>query len=233
MRRLPDLIDNLIKIVYPDRCACCGRIVGSGKLCGGCEALIKRIPDNCCLKCGLPFQSCECGAGEPAADGFAAPFYNCGRAQRGIYRLKFHSAERAADFFGAAMADCFKERFPGVVPDGICFVPMDRVSKRKRGFNQAERLARVVADKLYVPVIPEAIRKTRRCEPQHTLSREKRIRNVKGAFAGDGPVAGKTLIIIDDIRTTGATINECARALKAAGAEKVFGLCAVRSLSIF
>ena len=107
--------------------------------------------------------------------------------------------------------------------DAVVPVPLHKERERERGFNQAELLAGVVANRFHRPVLRKALARTRRTSPQAGKPRE-RTRNVRGAFAVGNPetVKDRTLLLVDDVFTTGATVNECAKVLMKAGAQGVF-----------
>jgi ComF family protein len=145
-----------------------------------------------------------------------------------IHLLKFGRRERIAAWLADAMAarlPDFSGRDGGrriVVP-----VPMDRSARMRRGFNQAERIARELARQWSLPVAAAALGKIRRTKPQSTLGREERLVNPEGAFEADPAwVRGADVIVVDDLVTTGATVRACAGALRASGARRVVAVCA-------
>ena len=107
--------------------------------------------------------------------------------------------------------------------DGVVSVPLHPVKFRERGFNQSDRLATSLATKLGIPLMDDVLSRVKFTKPQSTLSRAERFENVKGVFRSNGNVglSGKRLILVDDVMTTGATVNACAGALKRAGVLKV------------
>lgn len=140
-----------------------------------------------------------------------------------IHLLKFARRERIAPWLAAAMA----ERLPDFSVSGdskriVAPVPMDPRAQRRRGFNQAEEIARTLARHWGLVIEPRALRKVRRTRPQSTLGREERLANLEGAFEADARrVEGADVILVDDLVTTGATLRACAAALGAAGARQV------------
>ena len=136
-------------------------------------------------------------------------------SERLIYALKYHGNREIATLLGRRLAQ--------QIPDGvelITFVSSDGPALRRRGYNQAELIARAVSDELGVPIRPTLLRL--RHAPQVGQSRHRRIEQTKGNFMiRSGALAGRRICIIDDVVTTGATLSECARVLKAAGARSV------------
>jgi ComF family protein len=128
-------------------------------------------------------------------------------------------ATRVVDLFGERAIDA-------VVP-----VPLHRRRARERGFNQADILARVVGKRLHRPVLRRAVARVRPTPPQAGKARD-RVRNVRGAFAVRDParIEGRSLLLVDDVLTTGATVNECAKVLMKAGARAVLVYTLARAL---
>ncbi len=223
---------TLVRAVYPNRCACCGRVMEDKGLCRGCNALMNRVEGTTCALCGQLVAECECGIIKPKLNGFTAPFYNSGRSSNALYRLKFAGAVSAADYFGKRMAERFKDRFPEAVPDGVCYVPDAHSSKKRNGYYTTYLLAVSLAKHLEIPIWDDALIQTKPTRRQHTLDRKERLANVKGVYTATERVKGKNIIVVDDIRTTGATINECGRAVRRAGAKTVWGITAVQGRNL-
>ena len=213
--------------IYPCHCPVCGRLQTTKEVCFACSTLICRVGNDCCDSCGYEKMFCCCSVRPMRSDGFTSPFYNVGRAAEAMKRFKYKGAVTTADFFAISMAERFVAVFPSVKADVICSVPADRDTLRSRGYNQAAVLATKTAEILEIPVDNSILVKKGKNLPQHTLKGRQRQNNVKGIYAVQKSVKGKTVILIDDIRTTGATINECARVLKRAKAKKVYALSAV------
>ena len=116
-------------------------------------------------------------------------------------------------------------------PDVIVPVPLHRSRLRQRGFNQSVLLGRVLSRQLFIPMLPDALVRTRQTEPQIELSVAERRVNVKGAFAVNKPdrIMGKRILLLDDVMTTGSTIDECAHELKKAGARGVIAVTIART----
>ena len=220
------IFHGLFRAVYPDKCLACGRLLGTGAVCRGCEATFRRIPADACLQCGEIPSQCECWKMKLRTDGYAAPFFNIGRAQKAFYRFKFAETVSGAEYFGKAMADTFRERFGEKEIDLVCFVPNTHSARRKY---PPQLLAEVVSRELNIPLDARLLQKVGDNRPQHSLNFNERIRNVKGIYAAGGGCKGNRILLVDDIRTTGATLNECAKVLKKAGAKKVYGVTALRS----
>jgi ComF family protein len=143
-----------------------------------------------------------------------------GRLARLIQLLKYHGERALARDLAPLLIAVLDEHDLTNEIEGITFVPMSPRRRRARGFNQAKLLARHLGRRLGVPVFP-ALSKTRETPPQEALSRPERLRSLVGAFAPQGPARCESVLLVDDVYTTGATVTECSRALRAAGYERV------------
>lgn len=146
-----------------------------------------------------------------------------------IHALKFSRRERLAGWLARALADGLPARMLSEDTNQTVLVPvpMDRGSLRRRGFNQAERLATALGVLANLPVERRALVKTRATAPQSSLGRDERLRNVAGVMAvtARNTVAERRVVLVDDLVTTGATASSCARALASAGARDVHTVC--------
>ena len=217
--------------LYPHRCISCGRLVAESGVCSGCNALMPHLPLETCAKCGQIPAECECWISKPRLDGVAAPYYNLGRAQKSLYKFKFAAVRGGGEFFSKRMAERFRERFPEAEIDAVCCVP-DAHNSGKRGYYTARELGERVARELGCPFYPKLIIQVKPSLPQHSLDYKGRIRNVKGIYKADDKARGKAVLVIDDIKTSGATLNECGRCLKKVKAKRVYGLSAVMSRNL-
>ncbi len=227
------LIDSVKLLLFPERCPCCGEVLNSKGPCEDCEAELTEdiISGKVCKFCGMEKQFCECKRYHYLFEGIAAPYYNKGAAKSGVYRLKFQFAPYCADFFGAKMAEAFKARFKDLAVDEICIVPSHKGDLRDKPYDKVLLLAKAVAKELKFPLDCKTLKKVRKTEKQHDLSHDKRQANVKGAYKAVKRLDGKTVLLIDDIKTTGYTLNECSKQLRLAGAEKVYCLTALITLN--
>lgn len=220
------LLSVLSEVLLPWRCACCAA-PADGPLCTACVARLPRILDPVCDRCGVPSlrSACvRCRAAPPAFRRARAPFAYAGPARDALIAFKLAGERRAVRALAAEMAAAAAGTLAG---DAMCFVPALPRASRARGFNPAEALARAVAPRLRIPVVP-LIRKVRETADQAGLLRPARLANLRGAFRANG--APEEVLLVDDVMTTGATAEECARALQTAGARLVDVLTLARSL---
>lgn len=221
--------------LLPPQCLCCGDLVGEpGALCPACWERIDFIAPPLCARCGAPF---ELDAGTAALCGGCVrqpPIFERARAVfvyddpgKGLV-LRFKHADRTdmAPSFARWMARAGAELLADA--DLITPVPLHWTRLLRRRFNQAALLANQLARLSGRPAAPRLLIRRRRTKPQGTMGRDERGRNVRGAFAVRDPwaVAGRRVLLIDDVLTTGATLSECTRALLKAGA------CAVDVLTL-
>lgn len=207
-------------LLFPQRCPWCGRVVGFSGPCKRCEDSLPRLTE---AENDRLLQE----AGSRSIDGLAACCRYEGTAKRVMQRLKFAGMRSLAPLVGAEMAQCAKARFPGVRFDVIVPVPASRKSLARRGYNVPALLAKTVGAMLAIPVENDILVKEYETRYQHDLPREGRAANLLGAFRVARPerVAGRRVLLLDDIVTTGATLAECAKMLELAGAQTVDTLC--------
>jgi ComF family protein len=222
----------LLDAILPPRCLKCGEIVAdSGALCGRCWSELKFLTAPCCACCGLPFEF-EMGEGSLCGACIAdRPLYDRARAaltyddaSRDLI-LRFKHADRidGAATFAGWMARAGADLVSGA--DIVAPVPLHRWRLLRRRYNQAAILANAVGHARGKLVIPDLLVRRRATPSQGHLGRSQRHRNVAGAFAlhpGRVRVAkGARILLVDDVLTTGATADACARTLRNAGAKAV------------
>jgi ComF family protein len=217
-------VDGLLRSLFGSRCLLCGARGERGlDLCDACAADLPR--NDCrCARCALPLETpaplCgRCVRRAPPWDSAWAPFRYAYPLDRLEARFKF-GADLAA---GRLLASLWiASQRPGELPQAVIPVPLHRSRLRSRGYNQALEIARPLAKALGIPLLRDALRRTRATDAQTDLSALQRRRNVRGAFAAqfDNPVP-RHVAVLDDVFTTGATLAECTRVLKRAGVERV------------
>lgn len=227
------LLKRVTGILYPRNCPVCGRIVsGQGELiCSGCEKHIQPLREPLCKKCGKPLakeerEECyDCEKTPHLFERGAALLAYEGKVKESVYRMKFHNKREYLDYYGAKMADELEKNVRRWQTDFMVPVPMHWRKKRERGFNQAEILAKKMAEGLNLPVRNDLVVRSRYTRPQKELFLRERKENLRGAFeVRKNEVTNQTIILVDDIYTTGTTIDEIAGELKHAGARCVYFL---------
>lgn len=218
------VFNHIIAALFPKTCAVCGAIIGENEsLCDYCYEMIERTSvDNRCFKCGLPKKHCACSKYIFRFSGCTAPFYYSEFSKKAMFIFKFRKRSELSEMFARYMALSVNETFYGVDFDLIAYVPMDKQSKFKRGYNQSEVLAKELSKILKLPIAWNLLSARKKKYSQHTLPNKKRHDNVKDKYYCNHRVDGKTILLVDDIKTTGATLDECSLQLLRSGAERVY-----------
>jgi ComF family protein len=219
---------TLIDVVYPPRCAGCGR--RGVWLCPLCDRELVRFVPPLCDRCGVPYalNACRCATQPPSlrAVRSAGPF--AGWLRTAIIAFKYRDEWARGPHFGDALLEPLRS-LPAI--DGLVPVPLHPTRQRHRGYNQAAILARRAGAALSIPIREELIR-VRLTDRQVGLDAAARRANVAGAFeaAAGADLSGQRLVLIDDVVTTGATLGACAEALLAAGAAEVSAVTLAREM---
>ena len=225
-----DTLDYLRCMIYPNRCIFCNEIMQPGKsICDRCFEKLPWIRGETCPECGSLKEDCQCEKRHGSYyESSASVFYYRDEVRNCLHRFKFQGDKYAYRELGRLMAECLKERFSGIDFDYVAYVPMDKKSRKRRGYNQSELLARRIADETGIPFGKNLIEKIHITGVQHECNMFERKGNLLGAFDVNPAfsVEGKTLLLVDDIRTSGATLSECGKMLYLYGADKVFCLTA-------
>ena len=210
--------------LYPPACVLCGGAVGEGDLCSGCAA---ELPYNigACSRCALPLPSAAelCGAclqNPPAYDGAISLFRYAYPADHLILRLKFQAQLHLARALGELLAQHLQREIQ-TMPELIIPVPLHRTRLRERGFNQAVEIARPIARSLSIAVDYKSCERVRNTSVQSLLPAAERHKNIKGAFRVTRPITARHVAILDDVMTTGHTVQELAATLRKAGVERI------------
>ncbi len=201
-----------VEVLFPNRCVYCGELISQGKCCPKCQE-------------GLPWV-----AAGPMVTGkeelprlYSALIYG-GQVPQGISRFKFGGQYPLAEYFAGLLLQCQGTFLKEEGIDVVTAVPMYRSKRRRRGYNQAELLAREVAKGLCMEYRPLLV-KAKNNQIQHSLGMEERAKNVQGVYQAVNreEIEGKRILLVDDIFTTGATMGECAKTLTDSGAAVVVG----------
>lgn len=225
--------DALLDLLYPRRCPICEKILEKkeGLVCGKCRERLPYIREPLCKKCGKPLNRQEqeycpdCGKTEHE--------FVCGRSiflyekefRRSVHRMKFQNRREYLDFYAREMAESGKMFIRQIQPGVLIPVPMHPRKRRERGFDQSRLLARKVGALAGIPVETKALARNRYTLPQKQLDARERRANLRGAFSlREGVPIREPVLLIDDIYTTGATLDEVCRTLKRAGITRIYFL---------
>ncbi|MBT3290130.1 MAG: ComF family protein [Victivallales bacterium] len=230
------IVGSVLGFLVPDACPVCARAMPEpgGDLCAGCAVSLRELPSPRCSQCGGAADSALAVCGECLQTG-ARPWRHAvsvfaygGTVRDMVHRLKYGKQPYLAGFLGRRMARAWQAHGTGI-PEVVVPVPLHLWRRLRRGYNQAGLLAEQVAQAIDVPVVPALVR-ARATRRQALLDIDSRKANVKGVFAPRPrwSVAGRHVLLLDDVLTTGHTLGEAARTLCEAGALAVSVLTAAR-----
>lgn len=228
------LLESLAAALFPPHCALClGQLPSLEIVCSDCAASLPRLEEPCCQHCGQPVNDplldlcLRCGTQFLAADDVLCLGPYSGNWGRLVRSFKFEREMAIGRWLGNKMAEALIERDMVCEFNAITFVPETRNIRHRRGFNQAKVLAGVIANRLDLPMVRMLV-KTRETPPQRGLSAAERKSNLRAAFRLL-PCDREQVLLVDDIYTTGATVEECARTLKQGGVRSVIAMTVARS----
>lgn len=255
MRFLISLLSSFIDFLYPPFCFVCKQDTSENRsrfICDSCLEQIKEIEPPFCAKCGRSFVSENafnniekpvCGKCQNKGSNvkyesvLSLGEYN-GTLKEIIHIYKYNKKEQLKKILSEVLIKKIEMKHEFLKADMLIPVPLHWIRKRSRGFNQSEELGRCISESLKIPM-KNLLKRKRNTRPQIGLSGDERIKNIRGAFkvsliakriwkASNGSrfnFEGKSVILVDDVVTTGATVNECAKVLKKAGAREVIVVC--------
>jgi ComF family protein len=209
--------------LFPPHCVFCDKIIPAGmQVCENCSQDIKQI--NSIKRINLP----ECGKNITCL----VPYSYQDKVRESIIQFKFHGKKQYANYYASKIAEFVMESYNTLHIDLVTCVPISNERLKSRGYNQSERIALELVKRLNLPYEPLLIKKADNRE-QHKLSMRERKKNVKGVYQANHSdlISGKTILLIDDIVTTGATLAECAKELFQADAKEV--ICAAVAEVLF
>lgn len=218
-----------LDFAFPRSCLICGEGFGEGRWL--CPVCLRRVLESAEPAMHSDAEDFPYLAGERYFDGLAACWGFSPDLELCVHRVKYSGMEKLGRHLGALAGKILREaEIPGARPDAVVPVPLHPVRRRERGYNQSERIAAGFAGVFGFTVRTDLLARRRATRTQTGLTGEARQKNVSGAFRVPRPdsVSGLSLLVVDDVVTTGATLNACARALKAAGAGSVTGFALAR-----
>lgn len=226
------ILDTLVRFVYPKFCPLCNDIIPLGKdycHCSDFDSI--RLKGDCCNHCGYSIEKCVCGIKNTVSlPSVAGVYIYNGRIRADILNLKFNNEKKLAAKLGTDMAERCASVYCDIDFDLITFPPMNPNSFKIRDYNQSELLAKEVAEKFFLPV-EELFEKNEITAAQHTLKGTERLENIRNSITLNekANVKGKVILICDDVKTTGSTLDCCVKLLEKAGASAVHCLCVALS----
>jgi ComF family protein len=248
--------DALVSVFFPGDCRLCEELLtGANRIpiCNECLASFRPLSENICQICGQPLQSFTgtiVASGKDPQQGSGGSGRICGVCQlstyafdrarsyalyeagliRAIVILKFERIQPLGAWFAERLAEVVK-REVSLAADVVVPVPLHRQRERERGYNQADLIAKPLARRLKLAYCPNGLVRKRPRPDKHILTLRERWESVRGAFATQnaGQVDNLRVLLLDDVLTTGATLDACAKVLRQAGAKSVIGLTVARA----
>ncbi len=220
----------LIELLFPRRCPVCDRPVDKmGRYaCKKCRRGLKYVENSYCMKCGKSLKEADdecCVDCQNASHLFdrGRALYEYETVKMAVYRFKYQGRREYAAFFGMELADKLGEEIRSWRADAIIPIPLHKDREKQRGYNQSALIAQELGKRLNIPVEGKILERIRKTLPQKNLKGKERQNNLKNAFKiRQNDVKLNTVIVVDDIYTTGATMDEIAGCLKRAGVRYVY-----------
>lgn len=220
---------KLLKIIertfFPEKCVACGKIISINESfcsCGGNDEI--KLSYDCCENCGAEWDSCTCRNSTTAPlPHITGVYLYSGAVKNKLINYKFDGKKELYKFFGDALSERIAVAFASADFDTVTFVPSSESTVKERGYNHCSLISEHISKKLFSDH-EELLIKRIETPKQHKLTAKERMTNVKGSISlkENANVKGKTVLLCDDIKTTGATLKECTDVLLSAGAKDVY-----------
>jgi ComF family protein len=232
-RRLHIVTRALLDVIFPPRCPFCDCVLYPGHLvCEKCRAKVKPLKEPVCARCGKPLYSerieyCgDCAKKHHIYRQGKAVYAYEGSVKNSMYRFKYNNRREYADCYAIDAAANWGAWIARLRVDAIVPIPMYGPKKRRRGYNQAEVFARALGREVNVPVDAHLVRRVKNTRPMKELSEHARHENLKNAFQSDTIIVEyNRVLLVDDIYTTGSTMDAVADVLTAAGVQQIYFIC--------
>lgn len=212
-----DFCTFVSSMFFPNRCIFCNEPIDPFEsYCAECEDSVEFIKGDTCLHCGAAKEDCVCNKKKTVYyDGIVSAMYYENKVKDCIHRFKFKDERKIAKPIARLMAKAFEERLADIDFDYVTYVPMYRRKERRRGFNQSRLLAIEISKICDIPFADEMLFKLYDTDCQHDCTGLERTGNLIGVFDVNKSydLTGKTVLLIDDVKTSGATLCECGKML--------------------
>ena len=220
MSKLKNIFNDIISSIYPNKCICCGEIIDEKScLCDCCGKNIERINlEKICMNCGLEQDDCVCKYHVFRFDSLVSVFKNQNLAQKIYYKYKFLKRQHYVRFFAKEICNVVNYCYDNIDFDFVCVVP----SYKKWVYDHSGYIAKETAKYLNLPFDGNVLLCVKKTKKQHKSSIKDRLNNVDGKYCVVRKIPSANVLLIDDIKTTGATLDECAKELLFAGANAVY-----------
>ncbi len=233
LKKIEEYTDAFLDLIYPSKTICymCGGTQEKDakySLCHNCYNNLPFIPEHHCVKCGIPLRMVEDG---PICRQCANSNYYFDRAistvkyekdvKTLIYKLKYSNHTYLAKTIGYIMADRLEQE--GIEIDIIVPVPLYKNKEKERGFNQSTLIGKYISEKTNIPLIVDSCVRIKNTKVMYNLTKRERLENVERAFkvTDQETIVGRDILLVDDIFTTGSTVNSCSKELVNSGAKSV------------
>ena len=229
MHSLSRIAEKAVALVYPNRCLACNKITPLKYFCKDCTGLLNPIKLKLCTKCGLPRKYCACKWNFYYFDKMLSCFEADEITKNAFYSFKFGGNLMGAKYFSSHMSRKIKNSSNVPNIDFITSVPSHKSTLNERGYDQVKLLAKGISKDLKIKYV-KLLNQPGKTPKQHeSTDIKERFLNVSGKYSvlKNKNLNGKTVLLVDDIKTTGATLSQCARELKLSGAEKVIAVTAL------
>lgn len=225
MIELTKIKDIILSLIFTKRCRFCESVTDiREEICEKCKNEIFTVDGDICFKCGCKKSDCTCKGKARYYMSICAPYYYVGAVKKAISLLKFHNNKNMAETLANDMLKTFNERYSQLDFDICTFVPAHKKEFKKRGYNQAQLISEIISEKTGIP-LHEILEKNFETAPQHSLNESMRSGNLLGAIGLkenlQTDIVDKRILLCDDVKTTGATLDECAKTLLINGAAEV------------
>lgn len=231
------MIERLPDLMYPPVCPFCESVIRlsesgarGGCICSACRKTLPYVAEPRCKRCGKPVRRreqeycCDCEKQEWHYESGRSLWLHTGPVKKSVYRFKYHNRRIYARAYAQEMVLRYGRTIKMWGIDRIVPVPLHGRRRRERGYNQAEVLAVEIGKLTGIPVDPHLVTRRKKTAPQKELGNRQRRANLHRAFCVQSGVEGEKILVIDDIYTTGSTVDEMARELSESGASKVYFL---------
>lgn len=244
LKKCRELYQGLLDFFFPPLCLSCDErlLPDEEYYCGVCYGDFEYVPRPICSICGAPLGNrviekvvCpDCPPRPIHFDRARAPLLYTGPVVPGVIAMKFNHRLEMAEYFARILFYYLKTEMKEEVFDGIVPVPLHPRRYLKRGYNQSEEMGMMLSQRMGIPLWPELMHRIRNTPPQTRLEHSQRKKNVTGAFevVYPDPIKERHILLLDDVYTTGSTLNACASVLKAVGARKVTALTLCRAIKV-
>lgn len=238
--KIKSYFESFLEILYPEinTCLVCGEYddeIGTNYICYSCNKNLSRLKDPLCNICSKPIDQnssinicLECKKNKRYFETVKSLLHYDNQVQKIIHKYKYYDKAYYCKLFGSMLYNYIKENNYCEF-DLITSIPLHKSKIKSRGYNQSELIAKYIAKKINI-LYSKCLKRINKTKVQNELSKHERRKNVKNAFIAIDThiIKNKTVLIIDDIYTTGATINECSRVLIEEGAKNIYGLTIAR-----